>query len=93
MCHLRNITPPPYCSHCSKQVLLARAAADYPSASPPPLRFIRSCSSALAPATLEKLENTFKVSLGRDAFEALCASVCVRMCVCVRACVSVHVYA
>ncbi|KAF5836348.1 acetyl-CoA synthetase-like protein [Dunaliella salina] len=43
------------------QVLLARAATDYPRNAPPPLRFIRSCSSALAPATLEKLEATFRV--------------------------------
>ena len=44
------------------QVLLARADTDFPRARPPPLRFIRSCSSALAPATLEKLEKTFGVS-------------------------------
>jgi len=43
------------------QVLLARAKQDYPASNPPPLRFIRSCSSALAPATLEALEATFKV--------------------------------
>ncbi len=42
------------------QILLARASTDYPAASPPPLRFIRSCSSALAAATLHKLEATFK---------------------------------
>ena len=41
------------------QVLLARAASDYPAASPPPLRVIRSCSSALAPATLERVEAAF----------------------------------
>mmetsp|Transcript_20492 Transcript_20492/g.44810 ORF Transcript_20492/g.44810 Transcript_20492/m.44810 type:complete len:550 (-) Transcript_20492:28-1677(-) len=43
------------------QVLLARASQDYPASSPPPLRFIRSCSSSLAAAVLEKLEATFKV--------------------------------
>lgn len=43
------------------QVLLARADKDYPKAAPPPLRFIRSCSSALAPATLHKLEAAFGV--------------------------------
>lgn len=42
------------------QILLARAEQDYPAAAPPPLRAIRSCSSALAAATLEKLEATFK---------------------------------
>lgn len=42
------------------QILLSRAASDYPAASPPPLRVIRSCSSSLAPATLEKLEAAFK---------------------------------
>lgn len=50
--------------HLPLQVLLARAAQDYPAANPPPLRFIRSCSSALAPATLEALEATFKVRAG-----------------------------
>jgi acyl-CoA synthetase (AMP-forming)/AMP-acid ligase II len=39
------------------QVLLARADAE--GASPSGLRFIRSCSSALAPATLAQLENRF----------------------------------
>ena len=43
------------------QVLLSRADKDYPKAAPPPLRFIRSCSSALAPATLHKLEAAFGV--------------------------------
>ncbi|KAL3141143.1 hypothetical protein ABBQ38_003493 [Trebouxia sp. C0009 RCD-2024] len=43
------------------QVLLARASKDYPADSPPPLRFIRSCSSSLAAATLHKLEAAFKV--------------------------------
>ncbi|MEW5317020.1 MAG: hypothetical protein WDW38_008353 [Sanguina aurantia] len=43
------------------QVLLSRAATDYPASAPPPLRFIRSCSSSLAPATLKRLEDAFKV--------------------------------
>jgi len=43
------------------QVLLARADKDYPRANPPPLRFIRSCSSSLAAATLHKLEKVFRV--------------------------------
>ena len=43
------------------QVLLSRADKDYPKAAPPPFRFIRSCSSALAPATLHKLEAAFGV--------------------------------
>jgi len=43
------------------QILLSRADKDYPAAAPPPLRFIRSCSSSLAPATLHKLEAAFKV--------------------------------
>ena len=42
------------------QVLLLRADKDYPSADPPPLRLIRSSSSSLAPAILEKLEKTFR---------------------------------
>lgn len=42
------------------QILLTRADTDYPASSPPPLRAIRSCSSALAAATLEKLEAAFK---------------------------------
>ena len=43
------------------QVLLARASKDWPADNPPPLRFIRSCSSSLAAATLHKLEEAFKV--------------------------------
>lgn len=43
------------------QVLLARAGKDFPASQPPPLRFIRSCSSSLAAATLHKLEAAFKV--------------------------------
>ena len=42
------------------QILLSRADEDYPAASPPPLRAIRSCSSSLAPATLHKVEAAFK---------------------------------
>lgn len=41
------------------QILVSRAGKDYPAASPPPLRAIRSCSSSLAPATLEALERAF----------------------------------
>ena len=48
--------PPPV----PPQILLARADSDYPAGAPPPLRFIRSCSSSLAPATLHKLEAAFK---------------------------------
>ena len=40
------------------QILLARVK-DYPGPERAPLRFIRSCSSALAPATLHKLEAAF----------------------------------
>ncbi|GBF97305.1 hypothetical protein Rsub_09996 [Raphidocelis subcapitata] len=43
------------------QVLLERAPKDFPKDSPPPLRFIRSCSSSLAPATHAALEETFGV--------------------------------
>lgn len=43
------------------QILLARAEKDYPRQIPPPLRFIRSCSSSLAAPTLHKLEATFHV--------------------------------
>jgi hypothetical protein len=43
------------------QILLTRAEKDYPTNSPPPLRFIRSCSSSLAAPTLHKLEATFHV--------------------------------
>ena len=41
------------------QILLSRAEHDYPADRPPRLRFIRSCSSALAAATLHKLEAAF----------------------------------
>ncbi len=39
---------------------MSRAEADYPRDAPPPLRVIRSCSSSLAPATLDKVEAAFK---------------------------------
>lgn len=41
------------------QILLRRAATEYPQADPPPLRFIRSCSAPLAPAILHQLETAF----------------------------------
>jgi oxalate---CoA ligase len=41
------------------QILLARAAADYPAASPPALRFIRSSSAPLAPAVAHRTEQQF----------------------------------
>mmetsp|Transcript_48439 Transcript_48439/g.80516 ORF Transcript_48439/g.80516 Transcript_48439/m.80516 type:complete len:1128 (+) Transcript_48439:91-3474(+) len=41
------------------QVLLARAASDMPQRWKGRLRFIRSCSSALAPSTLTQMESTF----------------------------------
>ena len=41
------------------QILLARGPAERSAARAPRLRFIRSCSSALAPATLEKVEAAF----------------------------------
>ncbi|CAD7702218.1 unnamed protein product [Ostreobium quekettii] len=41
------------------QILLMRAEQDYPADNPPRLRFIRSCSAALAPAVLERLESRF----------------------------------
>lgn len=43
------------------QTLLTSCAADkdYPAEAPPPLRFIRSCSSSLAATTLHKLEAAF----------------------------------
>jgi acyl-CoA synthetase (AMP-forming)/AMP-acid ligase II len=43
------------------QILLERAAADYPRENPPRLRFIRSCSAPLAPAVLRQLEAEFSV--------------------------------
>ena len=43
------------------QLLLGRAQTDIPLYPGPPLRFIRSCSSALAPALLSKLESTYNV--------------------------------
>ena len=41
------------------QILLSSADNLYPKDCPPPLRFIRSCSSSLAPATLHQLEAAF----------------------------------
>ena len=45
------------------QILLGRAASDYPRGDPPPLRFIRSCSAPLAPAVLAEVEATFGAPL------------------------------
>lgn len=42
-----------------QQILLSRADQDYPKENPPKLRFIRSCSSSLAPVILERLEKAF----------------------------------
>jgi acyl-CoA synthetase (AMP-forming)/AMP-acid ligase II len=41
------------------QILLARAATDYPAANPPALRFLRSSSAPLAPAVLRRTEEQF----------------------------------
>ncbi len=41
------------------QILLARAASDYPGQGYPNLRFVRSCSAPLAPAVLRDLETAF----------------------------------
>jgi len=41
------------------QILLGRKDKDYPSEHPPKLRFIRSCSAALAPAVLVEMEQCF----------------------------------
>ncbi|MFO1417903.1 MAG: acyl--CoA ligase [Methylotetracoccus sp.] len=41
------------------QILLTRRAEDYPRDDPPKLRFIRSCSSPLAPALLSEMEASF----------------------------------
>ena len=41
------------------QILLARAGSDYPRDGYPDLRFVRSCSAALAPAVLQDLEAAF----------------------------------
>lgn len=41
------------------EILLAQKASDYPRERPPHLRFIRSCSAALAPAVLHDLEAAF----------------------------------
>lgn len=41
------------------QVLLLRYDSDYPKDSPPNFRFVRSCSSALAPSVLKQIEEKF----------------------------------
>jgi len=41
------------------QILLMRAETDYPKDNPPPLRFIRSCSSSLAESIMTRLEAAF----------------------------------
>ena len=72
------------------QILLSRAKEDYPRDRPPPLRFIRSCSSSLAAPTLHKLEATFKVpvlevgaegaSEARSHFHGLAGSLLCTLC-------------
>lgn len=42
------------------QILLARAAAEYPNDRPPPLRFIRSCSAPMTQAVLRDVESAFR---------------------------------
>ena len=42
------------------QILLARSDTDYPGETPPRLRFIRSCSSPLAPSVLHDMEAKFQ---------------------------------
>jgi len=42
------------------QVLLLRFDEDYPKENPPTFRFVRSCSSALAPSVLREIEEKFK---------------------------------
>eukprot|EP01134_Creolimax_fragrantissima_P000096 CFRG0096T1 len=41
------------------QILLLKKDKDYPTANPPKLRFIRSCSSSLAPIVMKQLEESF----------------------------------
>jgi len=41
------------------QVLLLKYEKDYPSKNPPTFRFVRSCSSALAPSILKEIESKF----------------------------------
>jgi hypothetical protein len=50
--------------------LLLYTDKDYPSDAPPPLRFIRSCSSSLAAATLHKLEAAFHAPVLEGALPA-----------------------
>ena len=45
------------------QILLARAATDYPAGNPPALRFIRSCSAPLAPAVRHRTEELLRAPM------------------------------
>jgi acyl-CoA synthetase (AMP-forming)/AMP-acid ligase II len=45
------------------QILLMRAANEYPKDHPPPLRFIRSSSAPLAPVTLSAIESAFRAPM------------------------------
>ena len=45
------------------QILLDRAAAEYPVDHPSPLRFIRSCSAPIAPTVAAAVESTFHAPL------------------------------
>lgn len=60
------------------QILLARADKDYPGPNKAPLRFIRSCSSALAAATLHKLEHTFHAPVLEVTAECSAAAACAK---------------
>ncbi len=63
------------------QILLQRSGTDYPRATPPPLRFIRSCSSPLAPAVLAALEAAFNVPVLEVSYFWRCPkSPCCRIC-------------
>ncbi|MBX3210933.1 MAG: AMP-binding protein [Labilithrix sp.] len=45
------------------QILLARAATDYPKARPPQLRFVRSCSAPIAASVARAVESAFGAPL------------------------------
>ena len=62
------------------QILLARADQDYPRDNPPPLRFIRSCSSALAASTLHKVEAAFKAPVLEVRLASHGATVQLQLC-------------
>ena len=60
---MHRYRPTWYTAVPTMHTILLNTADQYLTEAPPPLRFVRSCSSALAPATQEQFENRFGVAV------------------------------